>query len=244
MNWYQGRNGILMGCTAAILGTIAQPVYAAETELTGIQLRPTDVGFELVLNIQGNNRPPIFTVNRGNSSVTDISNTQLRLPDGETFVQADPAPGIKSIAVRQLDANTVRIVVDGVSAAPISGIVRDDGRPDLLVLDFERSPSANASIDNPIPPTGQPPSTSPGSPSASPPFEQRATAPPVGDMAIAPLDVTPDKIELDSGQIIPKLLLREAPVREVLTLLGRASGLNVAFADGETGAEAAGPTIS
>ena len=221
---------------------MAAPVYAAQTELTGVQLRPTNKGFELILNIQGNNRPPLFTVNRGNSSVTDISNTQLRIPGGGPFAQENPAPGIAAIEVRQLDANTVRIVVDGVGAAPISDIIRRDNRPDLLLLDFERSPSANRSINDPTVPTGQPPSTSPGSSSPLPPLRQQATAPPVGDMAIAPLDVTPDSINLESSQVIPKLLLREAPVREVLTLLGRASGLNVAFADSDS--DESGPTIS
>ncbi|WP_366525025.1 secretin N-terminal domain-containing protein [Acaryochloris sp. IP29b_bin.137] len=59
-------------------------------------------------------------------------------------------------------------------------------------------------------------------------------------MTIAPLNVEPERIDLGSDQIIPKLLLREAPVREVLTLLGRAANVNVAFAeqDSEEGSSA------
>nr|WP_238718001.1 AMIN domain-containing protein [Petrachloros mirabilis] len=230
-----------MGCTAALMSAVVQPVKAADSEITDVELNTTADGIELVFRIQGNARPPIFTVNRGNSSVSDISNTQLRLPGGQPFRQINPAPGITAVEVVPIDANTIRITVDGAGAAPITDIVRQDSRSGILVLNFER-PSDVAV--GPTPPPGlsqQPPSES--TPSAVPPFARRAVPPPVGDMAIAPLNVEPDRIELNSGQIIPKLLLREAPVREVLSLLGRAASVNVVFAE-EEGGNGNGPTIS
>lgn len=60
MNSYQGKPGIIIGCTAAALGAMIQPVWAAETEVTNVQLNPTSKGFELVLGTQGDNRPPIL----------------------------------------------------------------------------------------------------------------------------------------------------------------------------------------
>lgn len=233
MNGYTGRYGAILGCTAAALGMISQPVMAAETEITNIQLNPTSGGFQLVFNTQGNQRPPIFTVNRGNSAVADINNTQLRLPDGGTFEQVNPAEGITAVTVRQLDDNTIRIQVDGANGAPVADVVRRDGRQGLLVMQFEQNTAAANAPANSTPSTARPNSV--------PPFQGRASAPPVGDMAIAPLNVDPDSIELGSNRIIPKLLLRDAPVREVVTLLGRAAGVNVAFAEG---GEDAGPTIS
>ncbi len=228
MNGYQGRYGAILGCTVAAIGMVSQPAMAAETEITDIKLNPTSNGFQLVLNTQGNQRPPVFTVNRGNSSVADINNTQLRLPEGGSFEQINPAEGINSVVVRQLDANTIRIQVDGVNAAPIADILRKDGRKGLLVMQFE--PNAEA-VNGSTTVSNQTPSTSPR-PNSTPPFQTRASAPPVGDFAIAPLNVSPDNVELGSGRIIPKLLLRDAPVREVVTLLGRAAGVNVAFSDG------------
>ncbi|WP_299402514.1 AMIN domain-containing protein [Acaryochloris sp. IP29b_bin.148] len=242
MNWYKGKSGIVMGCTAAALGAMIQPVWAAETEVTNVQLNPTSKGFELVLGTQGDNRPPIFTVNRGNTSISDVSNSLLRLSESGPFQQKDPAPGIKFVEVRQLDPDTVRITVEGVHAAPIAETIRNDNRDGVLAIKFDGAPGstdATATSSQPTNPRSRA--------SAVPPFRSRAKAPPVGDMAIAPLNVEPERIDLGSDQIIPKLLLREAPVREVLTLLGRAANVNVAFAedggDGEEGAASSTITL-
>jgi type IV pilus assembly protein PilQ len=241
VNGYKGRYGAILGCTVAALGAISQPVMAAETEVTGVQLNPTAGGFQLVLNTQGNQRPPVFTVNRGNSSVADINNTQLRLPEGGEFQETDSnvlPEGITGVSVRQLDSNTIRIQVDGVNAAPIADIVRRDGNKGLLVMQFEPSAAASSgATTSSQAPTGV-------RPNSTPPFQTRASAPPIGDLAVAPVNVDPDKIELGSGRVIPKLLLRDAPVREVVTLLGRAAGVNVAFAEGGGGEGDSGPTIS
>ena len=239
MNGYIGRYGALLGCTVAALGAISQPVKAAETEITGVELNPTAGGFQLVLNTQGNQRPPVFTVNRGNSSVADINNTQLRLPEGGEFQETNSEvlpEGIQGVSVRQLDSNTIRIQVDGVNAAPVADIVRRDGSKGLLVMQFEPSAAASSGA------TTSSQASNGSRPNATPPFRQRASAPPVGDLAVAPLNVDPDRIELGSGRVIPKLLLRDAPVREVVTLLGRAAGVNVAFAEG--GEEGDGSTVS
>jgi type IV pilus assembly protein PilQ len=242
VNWDLKRYGLAVGCSALLAVAMHQPAQAAQTEITGVQLTPAAQGFELILKIQGNSRPPVFTVNRGNASVADINNTQLRLPSGQTFTQANPAAGISGVGIRQLDAKTVRITVQGVQAAPISETVRSDGRQGFLVLRFNLAPALEATATgNSTPSTGS-------YPSAVPPSLRRASAPPVGDIAVGSLNVASDIINLNSTQVIPKLLLRNAPVREVLTLLGRASGVNVAFAEGEGSGDAAaaasGPTIS
>ncbi len=241
MNWDLKRYGLAVGCTAALMA-MHQPAQAAQTEITGVQVTPAGQGFELVLKIQGNSRPPVFTVNRGNASVADINNAQLRLPSGKSFKQANPAAGMSGIEIRQLDAKTVRITVQGTQAAPASDPVRRDDRQGLMVLRF--NPAGSLSSDSG---SNNTPSTGP-SPNVKPPSQRRASAPPVGDIAVGELNVASDSINLNSTQVIPKLLLRNAPVREVLTLLGRASGVNVAFAEGEAagaaGSAESGPTIS
>jgi type IV pilus assembly protein PilQ len=224
---------------------MVQPAHAAQTEIVGAQLMPSGNGFELLLKTQGNKRPPIFTVNRGNTSVADISNAQLRLPSGSMFNQPNPAPGIAGIEIRQLDSNTVRITVQGTNAAPVSDTIRRDDSQGILQLKFTASGNDSAGA-------GKAPASVGQSPNSMPPAMQRPKAPPVGDMAVGGIDAGPDTIELGNNQIIPKLLLRNAPVREVLTLLGRASGTNVAFAEeegsgdaaGGAGAAPSGPTVS
>ncbi len=239
---YQGLTGIPIG--AVVLTLIAHPVWAAPTEVTAIQLKPTSLGIELVFQTQGNNRPPIFTVSRGNNSVADIANTQLRLPGGKPFRQENPVPGITAVEVRQLDANTVQVVVSGATRAPIGQVIRRDGPG--LALNFIKAPDTVANQPA-TPAPSQPPSTG-QTPNATPPVLPRAVAPPTGDIAVAPIEVLPDTIDLGTTERIPKLLLREAPVREVLTLLGRAAGINIAFAEGNgetsTGAVTGGPKVS
>ena len=88
------------------------------------------------------------------------------------------------------------------------------------------------------------------------PYLPRAVAPPVGDMAVSNINASPDTVDLESSAIVPRLVLRDASVREVLSLLARQAGLNIVFTLGQGGAEdseegseegdnfAEGPTVS
>ncbi len=81
------------------------------------------------------------------------------------------------------------------------------------------------------------------------PYLPRAVAPPVGDMAVSNISTVSDNVDLGSTAMIPRLVLRDAPVREVLSLLSRQAGLNVVFSvkqEGESDDEEAveGPTVS
>ncbi|MEM9137790.1 MAG: AMIN domain-containing protein, partial [Cyanobacteria bacterium P01_F01_bin.42] len=236
MNGLNGKAGIaLAGMTASV--ALAQPALAAQTEITNIQLSPSSNGVQLSLQVQGNARPPIFSVNRGNSSIIDISNSQLRLVSGNEFSQPNPVSGIANVDIQQLDADTVRIVVQGEGAAPVADVTRRDASNGVLVMSFSRASGLAASPGV----GGEQVSSAGQSPTATPPFQTRAAAPPVGDIVVGSINANPERIELGSSQIIPKLLLRDAPAREVLTLLGRAAGTNVAFAETDEGG---GPTIS
>ncbi|VEP11370.1 Type II and III secretion system protein [Hyella patelloides LEGE 07179] len=62
------------------------------------------------------------------------------------------------------------------------------------------------------------------------PYLPRAVAPPVGDMAVSNISTFPDTVDLGSSAVVPRLVLRDAPVREVLSLLARQAGLNIVFA--------------
>ena len=78
----------------------------------------------------------------------------------------------------------------------------------------------------------------------------RAVPPPVGDISTAQVDASGTSIDLGSAERVPRLVLRDAPAREVLGLLTRAAGLNLAFvgdvlAQGQAGqAGQAGQTAS
>lgn len=262
MKQLQG-NGLLFAGAAVVL-LAAQPVWAAVTPVTAVQLSRTDRGINVVLATSTGDRPQIFTSRRGNALVADIINTQLRLTQGNTFRQDNPAPGIASVVITQLDPTSIRMVVTGTTNAPSNQPAQRNAqgitlsfspasgtaalprtsstppapantparaqaqprqtttaqRPNVLV------PNPKVTIDGaPAPATG---TAQPATP-APPPFLPRAIAPPVGDIAVSNTDSSPSAIDLDTTERVPRLVLRDAPVREVLALLARAAGLNLAF---------------
>jgi len=306
----QALSGIVMGGAVALLAT--QPVWAAATQVTAVRLNPSESELKLVLETQaGDKSPEIYTASRGNDLVTDIINTQLSLREGDSFRQENPMPGITSVLVSQVDANSVRVTVSGSQNPPTGQVLQSEAKgitlgistaakdqakvpnplsaqpqssvlaqtPTIPTLPATTSPTETqappatlpqsrppqpvelvqtpASPTPPIP-TVVPPPTVPAprpdvlvpnpritidgvpAPAAgavqpvapAPPFLPRAVAPPVGDIAISNINASASIIDLGTAARVPRLVLRDAPVREVLALLGRAAGLNVAFTGG------------
>ncbi|MBE9216460.1 AMIN domain-containing protein [Plectonema cf. radiosum LEGE 06105] len=267
-------NNFIFG-TAVSLLLVSQPVWAqSATKITGVKLDPVDGGVNLVLKTSDGSRPQVFTTKRGNTLVADIINTQLLIPQGNNFRQDNPTDGIASVSMSQLDANSVRVIITGTSNAPETKPVmrNQNGLTFALIpgtstasdesqsIEFQppqndqiaqSTPAPNPQVNleaTPAPPAG------PGqSMNQAPPFLPRAVAPPVGDIAVSNTDASPSVIDLGTEQRVPRLVLRDAPVREVLSLLARAANLNLAYtggsakAEGGEGAAAAGadgPTIS
>ncbi len=121
---------------------------------------------------------------------------------------------------------------------------------------FPRSPSSDVLVPQPeviIKSNGSsvPDSLKPTMPMA--PTLPRAVAPPVGDMAISNINAAADFIDLGTSIVVPRLVLRQAPAREVLAVLARYAGMNLVFTDdtapglqgqGQGQAPAGGPTVS
>ncbi|MDB9529259.1 AMIN domain-containing protein [Oscillatoria sp. CS-180] len=287
-----GYGSCLAGST--LLALAAQPVYATSTMITGVEVIPTDGGAQIILQTEAGDVPEVFAVNQGHTLRADIVRTQLRLAEGEQFVQQNPAPGIEAIALTPLDGNSVRLTVDGSDRIPMGtigessngGIIIDvaaqpEGTvpqastpvPDELVTVPGEPEAADDIIAVPNPETvaqaetpdappetlaepeeateGEVDSTAPqpdvlvpnpqviieGVPvpapevQVTPPFLPAAVAPPVGDIAVS--ETVPDfgVIDLGTAERVPRLVLRDAPSREVLSLLARAAGLNLVFID-------------
>ncbi len=257
------------------------PVWAAPTQVTGVQVSQANNGVNIVLATEKGDRPQVFAINNGNTYQATIINTQLRLTQGSTFRQENPAPGISSVEVTPADANSIRVLVTGTNGVPSGQIVQGQGNG--IVLSVARQggtpqstqaappppPSLPLSQTAPVPSpqirTAQNPNVvlqnpevtitrndrpplpseiqSPTNQAA--PFLPRAVAPPLGDIAVSNIAPAAGNIELSSGERIPRLVLRDAPVRDVLALLARAAGLNIAFtgggAPGQPGQPAAAP---
>ncbi|MEH2162664.1 MAG: AMIN domain-containing protein [Nostoc sp.] len=252
-------NSFILG-TAAFVFLAAQPVWAQISQVTNVQLNPVNGGISVALKTSSGSRPQVFTTKRGKTLVADIINTQLRLPQGNSFRQDTPAPGIASVEVNQLDANSIRVTVTGSNNTPESQpVVRSQNG---ITLSF--SPSTGTTASAPTPTATSPVASTPAQPSQkpdvlvpnpevtidgkpaqaagpgqplsqAPPFLPRAVAPPVGDIAISATDASPSTIDLGTQERVPRLVLRDAPVREVLSLLARAANLNLAYIGGEQG---------
>ncbi|GAB4295362.1 MAG: AMIN domain-containing protein [Oscillatoriaceae cyanobacterium] len=252
---HYGELGSILGMGAVAVMAV-QPVLAATTQVTGVKVNPSGSGVEVILETARGDRPQVFSVNRGNDVVSDIINTQLTLPGGGSFRQNNPAPGIASVVVTPLDTNSIRVIVSGASSAPFSQIIPQDDRGIVMSYNTTGAPAPQAQLPTPTTPPSTPPtqtSTRPnqpdvlvpnpeisidglpvaqGSGAAPPPFLPRAVAPPVGDIAISNVDSSPSFIALDNNDRISRLVLRDAPVRDVLALLARATGLNLAYGGG------------
>ncbi|MBP5972648.1 AMIN domain-containing protein [Brasilonema sp. CT11] len=237
---------------AAMIVFAAQPVWAETTQITGVQLSPVDAGINVILKTALGSHPQVFTTKittkKGNALVVNIINTQLRLPKGNTFRQDHPASGIASVTIHQLDANSIQVIVTGTSSAPNSEpVVRQQNN---IILGFTSTQPRQARTTTPqtVPiQTASPvsPSPQPTQPAASgldtnqtSPILPKAIAPPVGDIAISNLDASFSNIDLGTQERVSRLVLREAPVREVLSLLTRAAGLNLAFTGTQTSEQA------
>lgn len=286
MKQHLGLGGGLFTGLAGVL-LVQAPLWAAPTQVTGVQINQTGGGMNIMLATEKGDRPQVFTINNGNTFEATIVNTQLRLPDANGFRQENPAPGIASVEVIQLDPNSIRITVAGTGSAPSGQVVQGQGSGIVLSVAqgggsttaaLPSLPASSAPPPPPLPltqaapsgpadPLTQPPPgsvrtaqgssdpllpnpqvtiTRPGQPplpseiqsaaNQAPPFLPRAVAPPLGDIAVSNIAPTGSTIELGTSERIPRLVLRDAPVRDVLALLARAAGLNIAF----TGGSAAG----
>jgi len=263
----------LWGSVAGVL--LAQaPVQAAPTQVTGVQVSQANNGVNIVLATEKGDRPQVFAINNGNTYQATIINTQLRLPQGNSFRQDNPAPGISSVEISQVEANSIRVVVAGTNGVPNGQIVPGQGQSIVLSVAGVGGTAQSAQTAPPPPPglpltqtdprpapqvrTSQNPGVLLPNPEVSitrndrpplpseiqsqanqaAPFQPRAVAPPLGDIAVSNIAPGVGNIELSSGERIPRLVLRDAPVRDVLALLARAAGLNIAFTGG---AAPAGP---
>ncbi|BFM40136.1 secretin N-terminal domain-containing protein [Synechocystis sp. LKSZ1] len=104
----------------------------------------------------------------------------------------------------------------------------NQGQPPVLVPNPEVIIKSNNGAPNPD-------ILSPAVPVA--PVLPRAVPAPVGDISISNINMNYDVINLGTrgSTMIPRLVLRQAPVKEVLLVLARYAGMNIIFTDGQTG---------
>ncbi|WP_247215014.1 AMIN domain-containing protein [Synechococcus sp. C9] len=231
--------GTSLGLGAALV-VLAQPALAGTAKITDVELKPVGNNLAIVLKTQGGKQMQVLGSRQGNTWVAEIPNAQLQLPQGN-FQQERPIPGIDSVRVAPLSDGGVRVTVAG-SGKNLAGRIgqRTDDQVSFLI-EPQRVAQANPTVaqaeatdPTPRPGTGSPrtiPPNLPQGPNPVPPVLPRAVAPPVGDIAVGQVNVSAEIIDLGpkGATRIPRLVLRDAPVREVLTLLARAAGMNLVY---------------
>ncbi|NEO73480.1 AMIN domain-containing protein [Moorena sp. SIO3H5] len=162
------------------------------------------------------------TENQGILSIQDSSVMKLaQVPNAETEQMEKPA----ELSEPETEANPSETPEPPEIVAPEPDVLVPE--PEILI---DGIPAAPANAVQPIAP--------------APPFLPRAVAPPVGDIAVSNINAAASTIDLGTATLVPRLVLREAPIREVLSLLARSAGLNLAFAESDEDSGVAQFTIS
>jgi type IV pilus assembly protein PilQ len=177
-------------------------------QLNANSIRVTVTGIDTVPN----NQP---LVGQNNNIILGFTTT------ANSTVSTDARP-VEKVSPSSANTNNTN-PVEKLPVLPATTLESKSGesikRPDVLI------PNPQVIIDGKIAePAG------PNQPyNQAPPFLPRAVAPPVGDITQSTIDTSPSAIDLGTQERVPRLVLRDAPVREVLSLLARAAGLNLAY---------------
>ena len=279
----------------------AAPSLAAESTITDIEIAKNNSQLELKLSATGKDDASFYTLRGKNTIEANILNTNLELPEGNSFKSENPIAGVKALEINQIDSEHTQILISTEKDVPVEHLLEKQGDDLVLSLnrvtkvqtlkkeikelgqktvsnlkqtyksalgqsktkdnDKELEIASKDDLDVLIPNPEitiddnrvndikdklfQAQEGEPGD-SPVPATLPRAVAPPVGDMAVSNINTMPDLVDLGSSASVPRLVLRDAPVREVLSLLARSANLNVVYAGGAdpNNIEEVGPTIS
>lgn len=188
--------------------------------IDAIALAPLD-GNSVRLTVSGSDRMPMGSI--GEASSGGLMIDVAAQPEGAA-PQAGTVPEDISTVPGSADAADDLIAVPepggAIAQTPDENVIDPMApQPDVLI------PDPQVVIDGvPVPASEV---------QVTPPLLPGAVPPPVGDIAVS--EVTPDfgSIDLGTAQRIPRLVLRDAPSREVLSLLARAASLNIVFIDNQ-----------
>lgn len=136
-----------------------QPAQAQTSAITGIEIIETLTGAEVFLQTTTAQLLEISTTQSDNTLITEVTNAQLRLPEGQPLQSTSFSNTIESVEVLQATENSVQIQITGMDALPeistdltIDGLflraqgsesnwVTDDGTETLeLVVTATRTP--------------------------------------------------------------------------------------------------------
>nr|WP_306465757.1 secretin N-terminal domain-containing protein [Spirulina major] len=218
----------------------------------------------VVVRVTGSDRQPqgqvlqreagaiVFSFAPGNTERLSLQRQNDPVPNPNPSSQDLPS----QLPLEQQFPQQAPVTPDPTATASAPPIAQPDPQPELPPFDpsvfAELAQRSDAIAPNPqITLEGNPaPLAQPAQPVVPvPPLLPQPVPPPVGPMAVANVNVSQQILDLGTSARVPRIVLQEAPVREVLGLLARSADLNLIFADGAGGTEGAsagggGPAIS
>ncbi|MBF2097721.1 MAG: AMIN domain-containing protein [Gloeomargaritaceae cyanobacterium C42_A2020_066] len=226
--------GVGAACSSvtAALVVMAQPALATTAKIQDVQVVPGGNGVSIVLKTEGGEQVQVFSAQRGNAWVADLTNTQLA---SGNFRKDQPTPGISAVTLQTLDSNSVRLEVQGAGGSLTGRMAsKADGQLAFAVQPgplAQAAPVAPAKKPATLAQAAPPPMSAPAPMPPGPPLMRRAVPPPVGDISISQIELTASTINLGpkGNTRIPRLVLRNAPIREILSVLARTAGVNMIY---------------
>jgi len=154
-----------VGLAGIVSVLVSTPASAQIVEVTGVRLNPTPGGVEVILETENGKPLQAFSGSYGRTFFTDVITAKLRLPEGQPFRANNPAPGIATVTVAPLDANSIRVTVIGEAGIPTAQVTSGDRG---LIVRLSSTPDSTAvgptPTQRPVDPGTQVPPTEPTTP--------------------------------------------------------------------------------
>lgn len=209
---------------ATALLAAAQPAAAQITTITDVRIIPGEAGPTVLLETANGQLPQTFQTRYGNTLVIDFTATQLSLDQELPWQQDNPAAGLRSVQVEQLNANSVRLTLIG------------DSEPPQVTL---TSTAQGVAVQLPAATVATPPEAATAAPPATTPADSPAAADDAIRLVVSatrteedPLDVPrsvtvierqeieqQSSLTTDVGDILGKLVPGFGPPNERTTIL-------------------------
>ncbi|WP_042341136.1 TonB-dependent siderophore receptor [Calothrix sp. PCC 7507] len=192
--------------------------------VTGVKANPTEKGVEIILQTSKGEQLQITNSSTSNNFIADITNAQLRLPNGDgfTFRSEKPTVGITEITVTNFDAKTIRVTVIGEKSLPVVELF--DGDEGLI---FGVASTETATKPPETPQTEAKPATE--TPQQDNPIELVVTGEQDGyrvpNSSTATGTDTPILETPFSVQVIPQEIIRDQQITQVKDALSNISGV-------------------
>jgi hypothetical protein len=103
---------------------LAQSSQLTLTRVTGVEVKPTDSGLELLLQtVAGSERLVPLILPEGNNLVIDILDATLGFSIRNGVTKINPARGIKQLNLTKIDDTSIRLTITGEKQAPTAEVI-------------------------------------------------------------------------------------------------------------------------